>query len=178
MHNSEGNILNWHDKMKKSGSHVDYYWMTSCARMLDRDIILIPTSTASATEIGRMIRISCGFEDIIYPPIFWAIWKIISSHQVIFRRLSLKWARNVLSWITCMMAKFHIRTGARIFLRNCSQHFLCPWPQGKEFFPPSLIRHHNTILRREAGRMRMRKFLTIPKGQGRIIPFVTSACSD
>lgn len=70
LHYSEGNILDWHDKMKKSGTHVDYYWMTSCARMLDRDIILIPTSTASATEIGRMIRISCGFEDIIYPPIF------------------------------------------------------------------------------------------------------------
>ena len=70
LHYSEGNIQDWHVNMKKSGTHVDYYWMTGCARMLDRDILLIPTSTSSATEIGRMIRISCGYTDITYPPIF------------------------------------------------------------------------------------------------------------
>ena len=67
LHYSEGNIQDWHVNMKKSGTHVDYYWMTGCARMLDRDIHLIPTGTSSATVIGRMTCISCGFTDITYP---------------------------------------------------------------------------------------------------------------
>ena len=63
------NLSNWFKKTSKPGCHVDYYFMTAAARMLEREIILLPTNKSSSTEIGRIIRISCE-KTSSNPPIF------------------------------------------------------------------------------------------------------------
>ena len=46
--------------MSRPGVMVVHYWLSACAKMIGRCIILLPTFKQSSTHIGRIIRVWGG----------------------------------------------------------------------------------------------------------------------
>ena len=46
--------------MSRPGVMVDHYWLSACAKMIGRCIVLLPSFVQSSTHIGRIIRVWGG----------------------------------------------------------------------------------------------------------------------
>ena len=67
---ADTDVYQWGSEMSIPGTFVDHFWLQACANYVGSDIVLIPTFSQSATEIGQLIRIHAlkkkGFQ-----PLFW-----------------------------------------------------------------------------------------------------------
>jgi hypothetical protein len=57
----EGSYLSdWVTNMSRTGVMVGHCWLSACAKMIGRCIVLLPTFSQSSTHIGRIIRVWGG----------------------------------------------------------------------------------------------------------------------
>ena len=57
----EGTSLSdWVANMSRTGVMVDHYWLSACAKMIGKCIVLLPTFSQSSTHIGRTLRVWGG----------------------------------------------------------------------------------------------------------------------